>query len=199
MHALRFPRITTLIGLLAIPALLIGCEAFNEHDQEAEVLTALGLLPGVSAPATPGTDDGALVCEPVAAVKMSAASDAASEASLLGADFAEVQVKAVDETAVTVTVKGPSGTLTMTIKQDGETYALCSAAYVKEGDMAYSVTGGEIQVAEFSTSDGKNAGSFTLSVSPDAGSGKAIQVLLGAKAATDEELTGTYFADTIVK
>lgn len=198
MRALRFPRLTASIGLLVLPVVLSGCEAFNEHDQEAEVLTALGLLPGVSAPATPGTDGGALVCEPVAAVKVSAASEAASEASLLGADFAEAEVKAVDETAVTITVKGPSGTLTMTIKQDGETYALCSAAY-EEGDQAYSVTAGEIQVAEFSTSDGKNAGSFTLSVSPAAASGKAIQVLLGAKAAQTEEITGTYFADTVAQ
>lgn len=218
--------IGSLVCLVCLSFLGAGCEAFNDHPQEQEILGSLGLMtppaeeaPATVAPAAEPTTVGSVdystdttVCDGVAAVTATAAETASvtenSGYSSEGSNI--VTVKAVGQytneltiapSSAGLVVGEPVQQLTLVVKQTGEkTYSVCSVAY-SDGSTTYTVQSGAIVIDQFNAASAEgaltNAGSYDLTFASSTDVTSAAGVILGMKAeASTVTRQGTYFVSS---
>ncbi|MBI4237979.1 MAG: hypothetical protein HY696_06130 [Deltaproteobacteria bacterium] len=222
MRSNRFPT-SYLVCLCALSLLGAGCEAFNDHPQEQEILSSLNLMPEAAPaeetptaePTTVGSVDystDATTCDAATAVTVSAAEVASvTENSGYSSEGSNtVAVKALGQFTNEITIAPSSAglvvgeavqQLTIVIKQTGEkSFSVCSVAY-SDGSQTYAVQSGAVVIERFNAvgEDGAvtNAGSYDLTFAANNDVASAARVILGMKAgANGVTLLGTYYVNT---
>lgn len=210
-YALR----VVMVALLMLGTM--GCNAFNDHNKEQQILSSLDVYPKPEAPEeepapseeTPpaeATPAAKVVCEINAKVAVTAPETPAETletTSALNGDSSLTVAQYVDDTTTTLTIGNENATLTMAIQQQADgTFGLCGASLAQAGE-TYAVSGGTITVEKFNSKEGDalvNAGTYDLSFAPASDATKAVQVLLGkaADSGTAKTAQGTYYTNTLL-
>lgn len=199
---MRSIRNTLTLCILCFCAVgLVACEAFNDHNQEGEIIAGLSDTDlGVSAPTEGGGASGDAVVQPcpgmdgvtAEAMKVDAGVTIASAMNDLGADAVATKV---DDTTTTIVVTQGSTEFAVTIKAEENAYTVCDAGY-KVGSDQKKVTGGKIGVAAFNLKDGDmvvNQGTFAITVTEADSATKAMAELVGTSEKDgDVSVKGSY-------
>ncbi len=206
--------------LFAVAFGTVGCNAFNDHDKENQILHDLGVFdqpaegeeaPADEAPAEAPSDEegeapveGKVVCNIIAAVQVTMASevsDVVNSRSELNGRVTITSAQLLDDnTTMVSTGSDDVGTLKITIqKQADGSFGLCDAVFEQDQEQ-FTVTGGTVTIEHFNKDLGSkmlNSGSFSLQVSTTPSVTKATQLLLGkaAQEPISQTVEGRYYAD----
>lgn len=205
-----------LCAMCAVMLGTIGCNAFNDHNKEGEILLSEGVFdkkPEGDEGAKPPADEKPadeevtppapkVVCKIDAAVVVRMPED--GEAITTEAyPPSTTSARWIDDNTTMITTVVDDSKLVMTIqKQADGSFGLCDAVY-SQGEETFTVTGGDVLVLKFNDSvDTKivNEGRYTLTIAPSTEATKAAQILLG-KAATAPKATtasGHYYSESLI-
>lgn len=210
-----------LVAVCAVMVCTVGCNAFNDHNKEAEILSNLGVYPEPEKPAeekvpseTPADEEVAppapkVVCKINASVAVTTPEEGASEdlatraPNTLNGETSLTLARWIDDKTTMITTGNDSGQLVITIqKQADGTFGLCDAVYT-QNEESLAVASGTITVDKFNSSEEKktiNAGSYELTFAPSTEATKAAQILLGKAATASKDLmaAGNYYSESLI-
>lgn len=206
-----------LCAMCAVLMCTAGCNAFNDHNKEGEILLSEGVFDekpegeeGTQPPADekPVDDDDVappapkVVCKINAAVAVRMPKD--GEAITLEAyPPSTTSARWIDDNTTMITTVVDDSKLVMTIQRQADgSFGLCDAVY-SQAEESFTVTGGNVQVLQFNNSVDKkiiNEGRYWLTIVPSTEATKATQILLGKAATAPKDLTasGHYYSESLI-
>lgn len=205
-----------LCAVCAVMLCTVGCNAFNDHNKEGEILLSEGVFDqkpegdeGTKPPADekPADEEVAppvpkVVCKINASIVARMVEDGEAIPTI-GYPPSTTSARWIDDNTTMITTVVDDSKLVMTIqKQADGSFGLCDAVY-SQGEESFTVTGGEVLVLQFNRSEDKkiiNEGLYTLTLAPSTEATKAAQILLG-KAATAPKATtasGHYYSESLI-